>query len=167
MSNESETTIEVFKDYAEQEQVEPEVDYETLSKELKELTFEASVLKLETEKLEGELKSKKAKLESINQTLLRTLELLELDTIKAHGFTFFKETRVTVTTPKTLEEKTLLFDFLKEKGLFMQLASVNSQSLNALYKSLSSEALESGEIDFDMAGLKTSEYTSLKMRKAK
>jgi hypothetical protein len=49
----------------------------------------------------------------------------------------------------------------------MQLASVNSQSLNALYKSLSAEALEKGDIDFNMAGLETSEFATLKMRKAK
>lgn len=54
--------------------------------------------------------------------------------------------RLSVKTPKTEEEKALLFKWLTDKGIFMQTVSVNSQTLNALYNAEVDAALEKGQV---------------------
>jgi hypothetical protein len=60
--------------------------------------------------------------------------------------------RTSVTTPKTIEEKEILFAFLEKKfgkeGLMAYL-SVNSATLNSLYNKELSESIEK-QIDFEM-----------------
>lgn len=134
--------------------------------DLRELAKVAAVLKNEITETEDFLKRKKDRFNEISDRILKTLELLELDNIRAHGFLFFKEVKSSVVTPKTVEDKQKLFDYLKEKGIFMEFASVNSQSLNALYKSLAEEALKEGVLDFRMPGVpEPTSYTTLKLRK--
>jgi len=89
-----------------------------------------------------------------------------MDSVKAHGFLFYKQTSTSVTTPKTSEEKQALFEFLQSKGIFLEIASVNSQTLNSFYKSLAAEAEEQGNYDFKMPGVgEPTTYTSLKLRR--
>lgn len=60
-----------------------------------------------------------------------------------------------VTTPKTIQDKKLLFDWIRSKfGEDGTLAyqTINYQSLNSLYNSSMKEAIESGE-DFSVPGL--------------
>lgn len=78
-----------------------------------------------------------------------------------HG-TFYTQTKFSVSTPKTPEEKEALFAFLKEKGIYAQYATVNSRSLQTLYKSF----LESEGEDFKMPGVgEPKSFTELRFRK--
>lgn len=130
------------------------------------LTKEAAELRQVIDQDKISLKNKESRLSEIQGQILRALEVTEMDSIKAHGFTFYPETKSSVKTPKTTEAKKALFDFLEQKGIFHEFASVNSQSLNALYKTLANEALENGDLDFQMPGIEPpTEYTRLKMRK--
>ncbi len=59
-----------------------------------------------------------------------------------------------VNLPATDQDKLALFDFLKTRGLFEKYATVNSNSLNALYKADWEEAKAKGEgMTFTMPGV--------------
>jgi len=134
--------------------------------ELADLTLLASELKKKLDDYEKALKTVKDQYNAVTDTILKTLELMDMDSVKAHGFLFYKQTSTSVTTPKTSEEKQALFEFLQSKGIFLEIASVNSQTLNSLYKSLAAEAEEQGNYDFKMPGVgEPTTYTSLKLRR--
>lgn len=56
-------------------------------------------------------------------------------------------------TPKSDEEKDAFYGYLKEKGLFDTMISVNSQTLNSFAKKELEAAKELGDIDFTIPGL--------------
>lgn len=134
--------------------------------DLAALTKEAADLKLELEQAEAVVSKVKERYNAVTNTILKTLELMDMDSVKAHGFLFYKQTSTSVTTPKTAEEKEALFKFLADKGIFLEIASVNSQTLNSLYKSLAAEAADEGNYDFKIPGVgEPTSYTSLKLRR--
>ena len=104
----------------------------------------AAELKLTIDAQEAELKTVKEDFEKLSDLILRHLELAELDSIRAHGFLFFKQNRTSVPVPKTLEDKKAFFAFLEEKGIFLDMVSIHSQTHNSLYKSLTDDALKTG-----------------------
>ncbi len=124
-------------------------------------------LKTEITNLETDLKLKEGEFAAAGESLQKIMEAAGVDSFKSHGFTFFLEERTSVKTPKTVEDKRALFEFLKEKEIFDEIASVNSQTLNALYRSLSEEAASNGVLEFKMPGVEApTVYTNLKMRKS-
>lgn len=134
--------------------------------DLAALTLKASQLKQELDLAETKIKLVKDEYNAVTNTILKTLELMDMDSVKAHGFLFYKQTSTSVTTPKTAEEKELLFKFLADRGIFLEIASVNSQTLNSLYKSLAAEAADEGNYDFKIPGVgEPTSYTSLKLRR--
>lgn len=135
---------------------------------LGEETRRAAALKVEIDELEQTLAQKKGELVAVSETIKNTLELIGLDNVRGHGFLFFKETKESVKTPKSLEDKRALFAFLEERGMFDEIVSVNSQTLNSLYKSLSEQAQDEGNFNFRLPGVEApTAFTTLKMRKAK
>lgn len=134
--------------------------------QLNELALQIATFKNEISDLEAQTNVKKEKYQELCDLMLKTLDLADIDSMKAHGYLFYKETKSSVTTPKTVEEKNLLFEFLKEKGIFMEIVSVNSQTLNSLYKNLAQEAAMEGAIDFRLPGVEAPKlYTTLKLKK--
>lgn len=130
-------------------------------------TKELAYLKLQIEAQEATTKQLKDRFAILSAEVLKTLELAEVDSIKAHGFTFYKETKSSVTTPKTNEEKQQLFEFLQNRGIFLDTVSVNSMTLNALYKSLAEDAAKEGILDYRMPGVgEPTTYTTLKLRRS-
>ncbi len=134
----------------------------------------AEMLKSAAE-LKEEIGDKKAALgvltklyDDITDKILRTMELMGLDKVNAHGFTFYMHTESSVQTPKTTEDKEKLFMWLEEQGLFYEFASVNSQSLNKLYREKAEEAAKNGNLDFRIPGIGApSTYQDLRMRRGK
>lgn len=99
------------------EQIEPTGDMREL----------CELLKLAAE-LKEDLSDKKAALgilqkayDEVCDKVLRTMELLEMRSITAHGFTFYTHTESSVTTPKTPEEKKHYSIGYKEKEYFTSL----------------------------------------------
>lgn len=134
---------------------------------LEEILADTAALKEEIQLLELAIKQKQVKFQTLSQTILKSLELMEVDQLRAHGFLFYKETKTSVTTPKTPEEKKLLFDYLEERGILLEMASVNSQTLNKLYKDFADEAAKQGVLDFRLPGVpEPTIYTNLKMRRS-
>lgn len=113
-----------------------------------------------------EYKNLSALFEIEAKKLLKILEASELEQFRAHGYSFSPDITESVTVPKELEDKRKLFDFLKERGIFEQTVSVNSQSLQSLYKACAKEALERGELEFRLPGCgEPKPYVKLKVRK--
>lgn len=136
------------------------------SGELSELCKQAAELKLEAEALEAKFDAKKKALSEVQELILKNLELADVDSLRAHGFLFMKERRASVTTPKTIEAKKELFAYLEREGCFLEMVSVNSQTLNSLYKDRAAKALEGGVLQFEMPGVaKPTEYMNLKMKR--
>jgi len=137
-----------------------------MSELLKEKTGRASEIRKEIEEKKAELKVLNGEFEKLEAEILQIFDALEIESIKIHDYNFFTSEESSVKTPKTLEEKLALFEFLKENGIFNEIVSVNSQSLNSLYKSFAEEALKKGILEFSMPGIQPpTTYKQLKMRK--
>jgi hypothetical protein len=123
------------------------------NKELSELAEKIAKQKLEIEKAENAIKIIKTSFESNKAQMLNLLSTLNIDSVKMFGFTFYTQIMESVKTPKTLEAKRELFEYLKELGIYEETVSVNSQTLNSLFKTMSQKAAEEGILDFKMPGV--------------
>jgi hypothetical protein len=93
-------------------------------------------------------------LDDKEKKLLDLLRLLEKDSFKSNVGTFSVSHRLSVRVPGNAEDKQAFFDYLKARGLFDQMITVNSQTLNSFYKAEFEAAKESGEgMDFAMPGI--------------
>lgn len=107
-----------------------------------------------------ELAEIKAKQSTINQELYRLeqeamalLESCEKVNYKGEDGTIYMQTIKSVKVPKDLESKKKLFDYIRSLGLYDELVSVNSQTLNALYRKEAEASEERGELMFKIPGL--------------
>lgn len=125
---------------------------ETTIKELELLCEQAYCARVDVDQLEEAVKEKRSKLDELNAKILLLLE--------AHGKTSWQtplasfdiRERTSVKTPKTMEDKAALFKWLQEKQIFWETCSVNSQTLNALYKGELEAAAQEGR-EFSVPGI--------------
>lgn len=135
--------------------------------ELEELCFSASERELNIEKLNEQLaeqvEAKNAILECIRKYIVHFgKEKYE----SAYG-TIELRTRLSFKTPKTVDEKRDFFEFLTEKGIFYEYASINSNSLNALCKQEVEIAKEEGR-ECKIPGIgDPSEFQTIHLRRKK
>jgi hypothetical protein len=122
--------------------------------ELDQLCIELFKQKAVVEEHEDALKDQNQKYAELKAEVISYMEHLEKDKypVKGHG-TLSLSDRFSVRVPKTLEEKKALFEYLKEKGIFFEMASVNSQTLNSFYKAEMEEAAKQGNTDFSIPGV--------------
>lgn len=112
--------------------------------------------KIETNKME-ELKSK----------ILSFMEQNEKDKypVKGHGLIYTVD-RFTVPTPKSTDDKKKFFGYLEKKGIFLEMASVNSATLNSFYKTEMEIAIAKGNVDFAIPGIgEPSHVRTINLRK--
>ena len=125
-------------------------------------------LKQEIEEKKAQLKQLQESFDKTSQDLIALCESLEVDSFNAHGFTFYTQNKESVRIPKDEESKAAFFEWLKEQGLFDSMISVNSQTLNSLYRAKSEEALKEGVLDFRIPGIdEPTTYKQLGMRRSK
>ena len=103
--------------------------------------------------LEAQLKTLQEKKRDISERIIHVLKEYDKTNYQIGGKKLILSQRATVPTPKTEEEKRALFAWLEEKGIYWQYASVNSQSLNALYKAERDAAVERQDLDFKIPGV--------------
>lgn len=128
---------------------------------------EVARLRREKEAAEGIAEQAKAAYKKAGDELLKILEAEEIDKISAHGFSFSIVEQSSVKVPKEIEAKKEFFKFLRDRDLFWSHVSINSQTLNSLYKTLEKEAIKNGQLEFSVPGLEApSTYKELRMRKA-
>lgn len=108
-----------------------------------------------------------AKLEELKRQVLAAFEKNGMEKFACGAGTVYAVDRFSVQTPKTIEQKKLLFNYLREKGIFLEMASVNSQTLNSFYKAEMDNAVKAGNVDFKVPGIGEPAHTrTLNMRKA-
>ncbi|MBK8455632.1 MAG: hypothetical protein IPL34_20340 [Thiofilum sp.] len=75
--------------------------------------------------------------------------------------------KTSVRTPKTTEDKEAFFAYLRDKGVYDMMISVNSATLNSFYKQEFENAVLNGNENFTIPGLNEVTLTpSLSFRKA-
>lgn len=81
--------------------------------------------------------------------------------------TAYVSTRFTYKVPKTPEEREAFFSYLKQKGVYNDMVTVHSQTLNSWAKAEIDAAITNGASDFKVPGLgDPSMYETLNIRKA-
>jgi glycyl-tRNA synthetase beta subunit len=131
--------------------------------QMDELCRKYAQLKHEKEEIEAVLKDKSEEIRDVQMQLNAVLELMELGSFKSKHGTIIRSERWSVRTPKDPDSKKAFFDFLKERDLYDQMITVNSQTLNALYnqerKALNAEGkenpvwpgIEPGEVSYTIS----------------
>lgn len=121
--------------------------------ELKKLV--ASIAEMRTKKagLNHELEELQEELNRAEFSALEMLKAADLPNFRCNEGLISKSVRLSVKTPKSPEDRAAFFEYLKGKGLFDTMISVNSATLNAFYKTEFELAKERGQDDFRIPGL--------------
>lgn len=109
------------------------------------------------------------KVEAQKKKLLAYLKHFNREKFEVPGVgTFYIRSQFSVKTPKSPESREAFFSYLKNKGAFDDLITVNHATLNAFYNAELEAARESGVEDFKIPGLDDPTlYETVNMRKAK
>lgn len=135
--------------------------------DLSELANELLATKNELDIKKEELEVAQKHYDEASQQLMNALDALNVDSFKANGHSFFTATKESVRIPKDEESKAKFLAWLKQEGLFDSMISVNSQTLNSLYKAKAEEALKEGNLDFRIPGIDEAvTYKQLRIRKS-
>lgn len=118
-------------------------------------------------KLQEQLKAVQADLDSLESKIIAVMDETEKEKIHVKGKGLIYTTdRFTVPTPKNLDDKKKFFKHLTERGIFFEMVSVNSQTLNTFYKSEMENAVARGDVDFKLPGIgEPSHVRTLSVRK--
>lgn len=109
-------------------------------------------------------------LDSLEQESVRVLNALGKKSFAAEAGLLTKVVKWQVKQPETEEDKQKFFAYLKEKGIYEQTISVNSQKLLSLYLQEWEAVKESGDpidaLNFRIPGIKeATSYETLSFRK--
>ena len=138
----------------------------TMTKQIGDLAKDLLDIKEKIELGKTYLSELQQRYDSMGIELMNQLEVLNLDSFKAYDYTFYPQEKESVRIPKDEESKEKFYSWLKEQGLFDSMISVNSQTLNSLYKAKAEEALKDGILDFKIAGIdEATTYKQLRIRK--
>lgn len=120
---------------------------------LNQMVEQLAQLRAEEETLDLERKKLQMKLDALEGQLMEILEEQGMSSFTAPSGLINLVQKSSVTTPKTLEQKRSLFKYLSDRGVFEELVSVNSQTLNSFYRAEEAMALERGDFDFNLPGV--------------
>jgi len=135
-------------------------DLASLMTKLKEMRDAKDAVKKQASEMEAEI----GKLE---QKLIEYLKDSGMTSHKANGVHIILTKRVSVAQPATPEDKQALFDYLREKGEFDGMVSVNAQTLTSWARREIEAKKEAGVFGWLPPGLKEpNEYDTLSLRKA-
>jgi len=140
-----------------------QVTVQTLKNLVKEtFEFKAELAILKKQKTEMEVEYKE-----MTSRILAYLDDLELANFKVPGFgNAIVQNKFSVKVPREPEEKKKLFKYLQDRGEFLELATVNSATLNSYYKQEIANAVDEGNEDFKIPGIEEPmHYQDLQMRK--
>lgn len=121
--------------------------------ELESLTRSIADKRREIEVLRLEQSKKNSELETLEKRMMVLLEEVGKHDYHSEVGTVYITERASVKVPKDLEAKRALFDYLRQRGIFEEMVSVNSQTLNAYYKAEKAAAEEKGDFAFQLPGV--------------
>ena len=108
---------------------------------------------LELDRIDEQRKSIQEQYTQLENQVIAYLEAFGKDKYQAHFGTVSVVNRFSYKTPKTQEAREKFFNYLKTKGDYDALISVNSQTLNAYCKTELESAQERGDFNFAIPGL--------------
>ena len=103
-------------------------------------------------------------LATLETQALEALKTMEKTSYSANSGTIFVQHRTSVKVPQDAA-RAAFFEYLKVKGLFENMITVNSATLNSFYKTELVEAVDAGNADFEIPGLTPSIMEVLSFRK--
>ena len=110
-------------------------------------------LREKKEEVNRELKELNEEQREVEQKILSFLNHAKMNSFAGTRATVSKKMHESVRIPASLEKKLEFFEFLKQRGVFNTLVSVNSMTLNSFCKAESEAAKDRGEFDFKIPGL--------------
>lgn len=113
--------------------------------ELKEWIAQAFKEREVVEAKKDELKACEAVLDEIEKRILTTLEALNLRSFKTEFGNVETRRRESVRVPQG-DRREEFFNYLKERGIFDAMITVNSQTLNGWYKAESENAMKESKM---------------------
>lgn len=113
----------------------------------------------DVEHAEEEVKRLKALKTNTEKRLLAFMEEFDKTSYRSTWGTLVRSGRYSWKTPKTPESREAFFGYLKERGVFDGLISVNSNTLASFAKQEMEAAVERQDIDFAIPGLDDPTYT--------
>jgi hypothetical protein len=123
--------------------------------------------KLAIDKLKAEIEFHKESLDECEAQILSFLEKSEKTSWRTPKGNFIVTTRMSVQTPKSPEDRKEFFSYLKQKGVFEDIITVHSQTLNAMFKQELDEALKQGNVQYRMPGIGEPMYSqTLSLRRS-
>lgn len=122
------------------------------------------------EAIKKELKPVEEKLQKLEAKIVAMLEATNKERYHVSGVGLvYKATRKSVKTPKDVESKQQLFDYIKSKygeDTLMDYLTVNSARLNSFFKQEDELAAQDGKGDFSLPGVgQPVSYTGLRFNK--
>lgn len=143
----------------------PEDDGPTVAA-LKRLTAELLEAREKHEAIKRAEKEACAHYHSLKAQVLNILEAADLRTFVSDECRVTAIDKLSVRVPKTEEEKRAFFGWCEEQGIFWELVSVNSNSLNAFYRAEAELAAARGVHELRIPGLDApNEYRELRVQK--
>lgn len=116
--------------------------------DLEQIIYNAKIKKAE---LETQIKTLGKVRAEAEQEVIHILEENHLHTFDGSLLKMTPSVSLGWRVPQTQEDKAAFFDYLKQRGVFMDLVSVNSQTLNSFVKA--ERTLSGGGDDFTLPGL--------------
>ncbi len=118
------------------------------------------------DKAAEEKKSADNLVDSLERELIEMLSTLNLKSFKTKDYNYIRTVRSMFRVPRG-EDRTVFFDYLKDKGLFDEMITVNSQTLNSYAKSVLDAAEREGRLsEVQIPGLGQPELTeTIQVRK--
>ena len=114
-------------------------------KELEDLIQSIDEKETKISEIEAEQKVRKAETAKLLLTAYNYLVELNLEKFPSKFGTLEVDDKSSVKVPKTVEDKALLWEWMREKGIFDAYATVNSRSLQSLFKAERDVAKRNGE----------------------
>ena len=124
-------------------------------------------LKEEIKNLEASIKDKQEIYSDIERRVLATFEAHNLSNFECSAGKVIRSNRVSVKQPSSPEAKAEFFAYLKGKGIFEEMVSVNSKTLSAYVKREIEQAELDGKMGFVPPGLEAPtrfEYVALRKK---
>jgi hypothetical protein len=94
-----------------------------------------------------------ARYQEVSMKAAAMLEGQGLDKFHAPSGTFSYKYEESYRVPKTPENREKFFAYLRAKGIYEEMISVNSQTLNSFAKTEEKNALDDGNFDFKIPGI--------------
>lgn len=110
-------------------------------------------LRLAEDIISGQKKEASRMVEEAETKMLAMLEEAGLDSFRCELGNVGRTIRLSIKTPKSPEDRAAFFGYIKSKGLFDDMITVHSATLNSFYKDEFDQAKARGDADFKIPGL--------------